>query len=214
VIKIKYFPNFQNEERWLEHMAAQGYKLTRHNSLLTLVYRFVSASPEQVSIKIDYRTFKSQIDFQDYCSLFEDSGWFHVAGTKDSGNQYFRRVNANSNEDIFSNATSRAERYKRLSNNALGLCFFFVPLIYVGFMLLNLEGFLNPQGLWFTPGLWDSEINLRWWFAFLFEMPFALMRGYAAPIMILISSVSTLFYLYVSIISRKVYKEMLNRSEF
>ena len=208
--KIKFFSNFRDEEKWLERMAADGYKLLKQNTLQTLIYTFAPVPPEQVSIKADYRVFKTQHDFQDYCSLFEGSGWRHIAGTKNSGNQYFQRINNNSDEDIFSDTTSRAERYKRLSNNALTWCFFFVPLIFAGLLTLNLDAFVNPRALWFTPGLWESEINLMWWRAFLFEMPFAIMRGYAAPFVILISTASTLLYLFIMVKSRRIYRMMLN----
>ena len=208
--KIKFFSSFQDEEKWLEQMAADGYKLAKRNTLQTLIYTFVPAPPEQVCIRADYRVFKTQHDFQDYCTLFEDSGWYHIAGTKDSGNQYFKRIDENSNEDIFSDTPSRAERYKRLSNNAFACCFFFVPLIFGGLMILNLDAFLNPRALWVTPGLWESETNFMWWRAFLFEMPFALMRGYVAPFMIFLSTTFTLFYLFIMAKSRKIYRMMLN----
>lgn len=51
-------------------------------------YKFGSMEPEDVTVRIDYRIFKSKEDFVDYCTLFEDSGWKHLAGNKNSGVQY------------------------------------------------------------------------------------------------------------------------------
>lgn len=43
----------------------------------------------------------------------------------------------------------------------------------------------NPVNWYLTPGLWDRE-GSSFWFAFLFETPFALMRGLAVYFFILI----------------------------
>ena len=122
---FRFFLNFEKEEKWLEHMALQGYQLKGHKAL----YRFEAAPPEQANIKIDYRIFKKQQDFEDYRSLFEDSGWLHIAGTKSSGNQYFKRMDENSGEDIFSDTASRAGRYKRLSEMMLFCFVVFLPFL-------------------------------------------------------------------------------------
>jgi len=42
-----------------------------------------------LNYKIDYRIFKDKKEFDNYIALFEDAGWKHVYGTKNSGNQYF-----------------------------------------------------------------------------------------------------------------------------
>ena len=108
--KFKPFLNYEKEERWLADMASQGYHLKE----VGFGYSFESAPPEQVVIKIDYRRFKKEQDFLDYLALFEDSGWQHISGTKNIGFQYFKKTNSDSTEDIFSDTTSRAGRYKRL----------------------------------------------------------------------------------------------------
>ena len=141
--KFKYFLNFEKEEKWLEHMASQGFQLKEHRVL----YWFESAPPEKANIKIDYRRFKTQEDFIEYRSLFEDSGWQHIAGTKSSGNQYFKRKDENSHDDIFSDAASRAGRYKRLSDVLLSGFIALLPLFVIAVTSghFNLDGFLNPK---------------------------------------------------------------------
>jgi len=62
-----------------------GYQLERKG----FGYKFRETEPEETMIKIDYRLFKKKEDFIDYLTLFEDSGWQHIAGRKSSGTQYF-----------------------------------------------------------------------------------------------------------------------------
>jgi len=122
--KYKFFSDFQKEEKWLEIMAAQGWHLKEYNNIY---YTFEPTPPQQANIRIDFRDFNSQQDFQDYRSLFEDSGWRHLAGTKNSGNQYFIRMDGDCSEDIFSDSASRVGRYKRQANMWLTLALVFLP---------------------------------------------------------------------------------------
>jgi len=181
--KIRLFVNLKKEENWLKQMAAQGWQMKKQGP----IYNFVSAPLEQVNIKIDYRHFKNQQDFLEYRSLFEDSGWQHISGTKNSGNQYFKQVGDRNNEDIFSDDTSRAGRHKRLANMMLfGLVLFF-PFVIIAYAhgTLGLEAFTNPRALYLTPYLWELS-GFEFWRAFLFETPFALMRGFSTSIGLLI----------------------------
>lgn len=66
-------------------MAKQGYHFIKKT---TFGYKFEHGIPENVTIKMDYRIFNKHEDFDDYCALFEDSGWKHIAGTKSSGHRY------------------------------------------------------------------------------------------------------------------------------
>ena len=125
--KLKFFSDFQKEEKWLEAMAAQGWQFKGYS----LFHIFEPAQPQQVNIRIDYREFENQHDFEDYCSLFADSGWRHIVGTIDSGSQYFMRMDGDSNEDIFSDSASRAGRYKRMANTWLLLACVFLPFPFV-----------------------------------------------------------------------------------
>jgi len=197
--KFRFFVNFQKEEKWLEHMAAQGWQLKK--SFFT--YNFVSATPEQANIKIDYRHFKNQQDFLEYRSLFEDSGWQHISGTKNSGNQYFKQVGDCNSEDIFSDDTSRAGRHKRFSVMMLVMFFIFFPFVIIAYSqgTLGLEAFINPRELYLTPGLWERS-GPEFWRAFLFETPFAIMRGFAG----LIQLSFFLAYIFLTIKSWLLYR--------
>lgn len=172
--RIKFFLRFDKEEKWLEYMAGQGWMLTRKS----FFYYFREVAPKAHTIRLDYRERKSAKDFLDYCTLFEDSGWKHIAGTRTSGTQYFLKINDDSTEDIFSDAFSRAGRYKRLSDACLYSAIVFIPILIStesgGWT--NFNKMLMPKERYFTPGLWELK-GVSFWWAFMFETPFALMRG-------------------------------------
>ena len=168
--KFKLFLRFDREEKWLEHMAKQGWMLFGKS----LFYDFRPVTPGEKTIRIDYREFKSAKDFSDYCALFEDSGWQHIAGTKSSGAQYFLKIKDDSTEDIFSDVLSRAGRYKRLSGAWFSTAVLFAPFLTVS--KINAGTLFAPREWYLTPGLWELE-GFSFWRAFLFETPFALMRG-------------------------------------
>jgi hypothetical protein len=135
----------------------------------------------------------------DYCTMFEDSGWVHVAGTRSSGSQYFVKVRPDASEDIFSDNLSRAGRYKRLSYLWLSMAAAFIPI----FVALSLT--MDSKFVYLTPGLWEMK-GWRFIGAFLFETPFALFR--VAPV--IIYPVIIVYYLYYTIKSYSLYKKELN----
>ena len=200
--KFRIFLDFRKEEKWLEGLAAQGWTLKKKN----ILYKFESSPPKQANIKIDYRVFKKGRDFIDYLTLFEDSGWRHIAGTKSSGTQYFMQAGTNCEEDIFSDAASRVGRYKRASNVMLSGVIAFLPLFIISVQnsTSGLDAFLNPKALYYTPGLWELS-GTEFWGAFLFETPFALGRGFAwilAPLLFVV-------YVFLAIKSWLIYKHAL-----
>lgn len=196
--KWKFFLDLDKEEKWLNEMAKQGWILARKS----LRYKFERG--EEKLIKIDYRTFKSKKDLEDYLLLFEDSGWTHLAGDKSSGRQYFMKEDSNANDDIFSDQRSKAERYKRMADVWLNLAISYIP-IAVTLSLTKFADFgsiLNPKSLYLTPGLWELT-GLSFWKAFLFETPFALGRGFAWSIF----PVLIILYIIFAIKARVEYKK-------
>src|SRR5690625_3966051 len=109
--KYRFFLDFDKEEKWLEQLAREGFHLKK----VSFGYLFQRGEPINATIKIDFRKFGKKEDFINYRTLFEDSGWKHLAGTKNSGMQYFQKVNEPAGNDIFSDTDSKASRYKRLS---------------------------------------------------------------------------------------------------
>ncbi|ASV69752.1 DUF2812 domain-containing protein [Cytobacillus sp. FSL W7-1323] len=190
--KFKVFIDFDKEEQWLERMASEGYQL--ESTYFGYKFRLVEAKEKK--IKIDFRKFKHSADFLDYITLFEDSGWRHIAGSKYSGIQYFEKIDDQATDDIFSDNVSKAKRYKRYAHSSLMLAIGNFPLIvflyYTG--IIDPAYFIRPSELYLTPGLWDKS-GMSFWFSFIFETPFALLRG-AAWTFIPLSVLSYLFFSY------------------
>ena len=91
-------------------------------------YTFVYGVPEKRKHRIDYRVFKNQSDFDDYTTLFWDSGWNFISGGKSRGNQYFYSTNLEENCDIFSDECSKAGRYARMAWHTLWITMIsFIP---------------------------------------------------------------------------------------
>ncbi|MEC1967828.1 DUF2812 domain-containing protein [Bacillus cereus] len=198
--RLKFFLDFEKEEKWLEEMAWKGYQLESN----TFGYTFRYTEPEDATIKIDHRVFSRKSDFINYCTLFEDSGWEHIAGNRWSGKQYFKKVDEESEDDIFSDPMSRAGKYKRLSKTFLELAICSIPILIL-FMFnntINLGALVNPKELYFTPGLWDKQ-GVAFLWSFLFETPFALMRGIAC----LFIPVAISMYLVFSYKANLLYEE-------
>ena len=173
--KYRFYLDLENEEKWLTEMAKQGWELSQKT---IFGYEFRQSTPQDTVIRIDYRNFNTPADFEDYRTLFKDSGWEHIAGTKSSGTQYFKKTDKKGETQIFSDTASKAARYRRLSSLWLSLALAYLPLlislIYSG--IVDPFAFLNPRLLYYTPGLWDmtGESFLD---AFLLETPFVVIRG-------------------------------------
>ncbi|MGQ3540975.1 DUF2812 domain-containing protein [Bacillus cereus] len=198
--RLKFFLDFEKEEKWLEEMAWKGYQLES----TTFGYTFRYTEPEDATIKIDHRVFSRKSDFINYCTLFEDSGWEHIAGNRWSGTYYFKKVNEESEDDIFSDPMSRAGKYKRLSKTFLELAICYLPILFL-FMYsntMNLGAFVNSKALYLTPGLWDKQgVSFLW--SFLFETPFALMRG----LFLTFIPVATCMFFVCSYKANRLYEE-------
>src|SRR5699024_4134411 len=113
--KFKFFLDFEKEEQSIKKLADQGYQLTS----ICIGYRFKKGEPETAKIRKEFRRYENKEDFLDDQALFEDSGWKHLAGTKNSGDQYFKKIDEGVIDDIFSDKMSKAARYQRFAK----MCF-------------------------------------------------------------------------------------------
>lgn len=174
--KFKLYFNLDKEEKWLNEMSSKGWELYGK----TIKYMFRKTPHNNTNIKIDYRNFKSKSDFQDYITLFKDSGWEHITGTETSGKQYFKKIDETAGDDIFSDLFSKAERYKRMANIWMSLAVSCIPfsITLVLTKTVDITTMLNPKSLYYTPGLWQKT-GASFWKAFLFETPFAIGRGFS-----------------------------------
>jgi hypothetical protein len=200
MIRYRLFFNFDKEEQWLTEMGRQGWELTR----VDFAYHFRPVEPHDAPIRIDFRTFTSQDDYVNYLTLFEDSGWKHIAGGRSLGAQYFKRISPDSSEDIFSDGLSRAERYRRYSYVWFSLSIVFLMLLAVLWSTgaIDLSALIQPRRLYLTPGLWERS-GAAFWRAFWFETPFALLRaGSMCSFPLFVA-----FYLFFAINSQRMYNK-------
>lgn len=196
----KCFLDSVKEEKWINDMLKEGQELVYSKGG---TYYFKEKSDDKVSIKSDFRYFKSQRDYSDYLLMFEDSGWMHVKGTKYSGMQYFKKVGCSSGDDIFSDKPSKAAKYKRMADIWLSILVAYLPICIVFIIngYINMRAFIYPKELYYTPGLWNMT-GVRFWKAFAFETPFALGRGFSW----LIFPVAIIFSGYFYFRTNRVYK--------
>lgn len=164
---FKIFVDFDKEEAWLNGKAAEGWGLVK----VGFGYTFVPIVPGSAVVRVDFQPTMSAADFADYRNLFWDAGWQHIAGSRGSGAQYFVSTTRDADADIFSDPTSKAQRYQRAMSMTSVLM---LPFVVVVAALLP-QGTLGFEG-YLTPGLWQME---GWEFvrAFAFETPFVLLRA-------------------------------------
>lgn len=203
--KFKLFLDFDKEEKWLNSMAKKGYELEDK----FLRYKFKSTKPQDTVIKIDCRLFRNKKDFIDYCTLFEDSGWKHISGSKSSGTQYFKKTNQNGNDDIFSDKLSKATRYKRLSKIMISFALTYSVVLVAAADPIVLSAIINPKLLYLTPGLWEKQ-GVEFWHAFWFETPFAIFRG----LLLLLPVAFIILYFILAYRSNRLYRVGTDNEKF
>lgn len=200
---FKVFADFNEEEAYLNKMAKNGHFLKKHSAFG--FYYFTESTPKELHYHVDYRKFKTQADFEDYKALFEDAGWQHVYGTKNSLNQYFLPKDGNSDDDIFSTKDSAALRYMHLNkicyaNLTVAIAYLIVVLNIYDFSLANM-GFL-------AQGLWEMTGKL-FWLAFFFELPFVLLR--TAPVVLFL--VMGIAYAVWGGKAKRIYSKMIENEK-
>ena len=71
VYKVIFEWEDEKEEKWLEKMAVEGWRLI---SVAPCVYKFQRSESEKVVFRLDYKM-SSDKDYQEYLMLFKDAGW-------------------------------------------------------------------------------------------------------------------------------------------
>lgn len=73
MIKYRFFGSFlDTQEKWLNKMSSQGYRLVRTGKLL---YEFESCSPNEVQYCVEFIGEKSRANAEDYRYFLEDLGY-------------------------------------------------------------------------------------------------------------------------------------------
>ncbi len=115
----------EKEEKWLEQMATEGWKLI---SVAPYVYKFERSEPEKVVFRLDYKNTLDK-DYQEYLTIFKDAGWEMFATF---ANWHYFKIKPENNEvpEIFNSGKVKAQKYRRL---LIGM----VPLLPIYIVLLN-----------------------------------------------------------------------------
>lgn len=109
--KFKIWWVWQDEQQqaWLQGMAARGWHLSAVNSLLGL-YTFQRGAPANMAYRWDMSPDRFAPDYQ---RLLEDAGWRHVLV---SGGRYCWRkpVGAGETPEIFTDPAEKLRKFKRM----------------------------------------------------------------------------------------------------
>ncbi|HCD08674.1 MAG TPA: DUF2812 domain-containing protein [Lactobacillus sp.] len=178
--KYRCFLSMDAEEKWINTIQEDGYRLIGVNNVLHC-YTFKKLMDDKdfnPYTRLDFR-YKSMglKKYRDYQQLFLDSGWTLIKGSRWGGVQYFQQKNPNVGEEIFSDERSKAMSRKR--SQSFALLYGTIFLMYsIEFKLIPMAGsnIFDFKSWYLTPGLWSMG-GTHFWKAFLIETPFVIFRG-------------------------------------
>ncbi|PCF87836.1 DUF2812 domain-containing protein [Staphylococcus intermedius] len=177
--KWKCFFDPVKEEQWLNDQLQQGYRLVK---VSVLGNYYFEKTHEPHIVRLDYQEIYSRQKMNDYLSLYESFGWEHVQGYRGGcTNQYWMKA-GDETEVLFSDRESLSHYYKRWLR--------FLEAMFILFFVLFITSLTQNHynsGIFLTPGLWEKQ-GAEFWHAYLFELPFAMMRlaGHFIYLLILI----------------------------
>ncbi len=136
------FTNLSEEEKWLNNMLKNGWFLKKYSSedVEECDYEFVpieNKEQEELIYRIDYRSFNKKSDYEEYKSIFEDTGWTIVSKNKWYSKHIFY-AESKSNSDIFSDSDSFREREKRKMKSYLQYIIISIVFFIISVVLYNL----------------------------------------------------------------------------
>ncbi len=177
--KYKFFIDPLKEEQWINEMQNEGCRLT--DISLDFIYKFEETAEDYVT-RVDFQEYMNESKFEEYISIHEEFGWEHIRGGRFGAMTQVWSKKPDGNDELFSDRESKINYYKRYMKMTGGLAVLF--LVYAIYVMLFLP--YKPGMIFLTPGLWDMQ-GIDFWRAFLFELPFALMRVLPAilfPVMV------------------------------
>ena len=111
----------EKEENWLEQQALQGWNLVE---VAPFFYKFKREKPRKVVYRLDYKGTLDK-DYQEYLSIFRDSGWELV--TRMSNWHYYRlEPDNNTIPDLYNTNRTKAQKYRRLLVSLIPIFFILV----------------------------------------------------------------------------------------
>lgn len=154
------------EEQWLNDQLQQGYRLVK---VSVLGHYYFEKTNEPHIVRLDYQEIYSHQKMNDYLALYESFGWEHVQGYRGGWtNQYWMKA-GDETDVLFSDRESLSNYYKRWLKFLGGMLVLFFVLFVTNLTQSHFE-----RDIFLTPGLWEKE-GAEFWYAYLFELPFALM---------------------------------------
>lgn len=163
--KYRLFVDPEKEEMWINRIQQDGYRLV--SNTLDFIYTFEETDEKYIT-RTDYQNHMSKEKYDEYLNIHEEFGWEHIRGGRFGMTQQIWSKIEDGNDTLFSDRDSKINFYKRQMNFTGSLAFLF--LIY-SFIFELVTG----NNLFLTSGLWDMQ-GTEFWRAFLFELPFAIMR--------------------------------------
>lgn len=163
--KYRLFIDPEKEEMWINKIQQEGYRLV--SNTLDFIYTFEETDEKYIT-RTDYQNHMSKEKYDEYLNIHEEFGWEHIRGGRFGMTQQIWSKIEDGNDTLFSDRDSKINFYKRQMNFTGSLAFLF--LIY-SFIFEPVTG----NNLFLTSGLWDMQ-GTEFWRAFLFELPFAIMR--------------------------------------
>lgn len=178
--KFKLFLSLAKEEEWINSIQEEGYKLVAINTFFH-IYTFKRLCDKEHYIpyvRLDFREKSMRKDIYDeYLTLFSDSGWGLIKGSRFGGVQYFQQERSDVTRDIFSDIDSKENVRKRYTKFSCSYGFLFIFYSYI--FIKNMSGWgnhlLNFKTWYLTPNLWNLK-GFSFLFSFLFETPFVFLR--------------------------------------
>lgn len=125
----KRFHSFEQEEKWLNELADLGWRLIAFGDGETnLAYTFeLDPAVTGLHYKIDFRKMKNKSEYEDYVTLFEETGWQQVPCR---WNNYKYIFISNVARDIYSDNASLIDRERqRRKAELIGFSIFVVGII-------------------------------------------------------------------------------------
>jgi hypothetical protein len=105
VFRVYFAWQDEEEERWLEKMARDGWHLKGGR----IFYRFAAGPPKKVRYRLDFR--RSGTTNADYVQLFRDAGWEHVSAF---GHWHCFRTEDQGAPEVFTDPESLIARHRRV----------------------------------------------------------------------------------------------------
>jgi hypothetical protein len=141
VIKAIFAWEDEKEEKWLEKMAASGWKLI---SVAPYIYKFQRGEPERIIFRLDYK-FTTDKDYQEYLTLFKDAGW-ELFATFANWQYFTTRPDNQEVPEIYNSGKAKAQKYRRLLGGLIPILPIYVCLFNPAFGFFDFERYATIRG--------------------------------------------------------------------